>query len=554
MEKIELGAFWECSSLQEIIIPEKITSIAANTFYKCINLRKIAIPEGVTSIGDSSFYECISLTEITIPSTINSIGVGAFDRCKLTNIITIGNNSVELPDILTRTQDENDILYSSKEFTLENCTIEDGKVKIEDGKAYASIKVEDGKLQGLTYIIFYANWDISEVGDGSVIATLSKESILTISGKGNMKNWSSTSAPWHICREHIKQVEIQEGITNIGEYAFAGCNSLTEIEISEGVTSIGNYAFYYCVNLVKITIPEGVMSIGNYAFASCSSLEELVIPASIENIEYNVFNRCSSLTNIKVNENNKTYCDDTGILFTKDKKEIICYPAGKVEETYTISGEVTNIRKGAFVRNKYLTKIIIQEGVTSIGWYAFEYCYNLISIEIPDSVTDIQGDAFADCRNITILCHSGSTAEKYARENEIPYKIIYLSSTQQQIDEIKQIVRKIKPKTTVEQIKTDIQSGISYEILNKEGNVVKDASIIGTGYVIKLSDDQIYILIVMGDINGDGKIGISELARASRIGISQGDATEIEMMAIDVNMDGNIKVNDLAAISRLVRQ
>ena len=92
-----------------------------------------------------------------------------------------------MPDIIIRTQREKDILYSSKGLKLTNCTIEGEKAKINDGVTYGSIYVNEGELKGLTYIIFYNKLDISEKGDGSVIAEVSKDGILTISGKGIMK-------------------------------------------------------------------------------------------------------------------------------------------------------------------------------------------------------------------------------------------------------------------------------------------------------------------------------------------------------------------------------
>ena len=104
-------------------------------------------------------------------------------------------------------------------------------------------------------------------------------------------------------------------------------------------------------------------------------------------------------------------------------------------------------------------------------------------------------------------------------------------------------------------IRKSIESNISYEIIDKEGNVIEDISkVIGTEYILKMCTGEIYTIIVMGDINGDGEIKISELARASRLGIAQEEASEIEIMAIDIDSNGEIKVNDLAVISRLARE
>ena len=119
-------------------------------------------------------------------------------------------------------------------------------------------------------------WDISKNGDGSVIAnwTLSDRA-LKISGTGEMKNWEyNEEGLWRNTQYEgiINNVIIEEGITNIGEYAFSGCSNLTNIHIPDSVTSIGNNAFFGCSRLESIEIPEGVTNIGNYAFDYCNKL------------------------------------------------------------------------------------------------------------------------------------------------------------------------------------------------------------------------------------------------------------------------------------------
>ena len=162
--------------------------------------------------------------------------------------------------------------------------------------------------------------------------------------------------------------------------------------------------------------------------------------------------------------------------------------------------------------------------------------------------------AFFDCKNLTILCYQDSTIQRYAQENEIPYEIIELTTDEQTIDQETLIIRGIEPKTTVEEIKIKIESNVPYEIINKSGEILEDTEIIGTGYTLKMYTGETYKIIVWGDLNGDGEIKISELARASRIGISEEQISETEMLVMDVSMDGSIKINDLAAISRLARK
>ena len=149
-------------------------------------------------------------------------------------------------------------------------------------------------------------WDVSANGDGSVIAKWTLEDrTLTISGTGEMKDWTSDSTEdWHDTQytNFIEKVIINEGITNIGEYAFYECDSLTNINIPEGVINIGDYAFEGCSSLKSIAIPEGVTIIGRGTFSECSSIKSIVIPKSVTNIERYAFSVCSSLTNITIPE------------------------------------------------------------------------------------------------------------------------------------------------------------------------------------------------------------------------------------------------------------
>ena len=148
----------------------------------------------------------------------------------------------------------------------------------------------------------------------------------------------------------------------------------TSIEIPEGTTSIGVYAFAYCLSLASIIIPDGVTHIGEGAFALCTSLTSITIPDSVTSIGSSAFNGCSGLTSI------------------------------------TIPDSVTSIGNSAFEVCTSLTSVIIGNGVTSIGDSAFYGCTGLTSITIPDSVTSIEYYAFGDCTNLTEIDFSTHNA------------------------------------------------------------------------------------------------------------------------------------------------
>ena len=520
--------FSSCSSLRSIEIPDSVRSIGDNAFDGCSGLRSIEIPDSVTSVGDNAFEGCINLMEFSIPENIDSIGENVFSGCNITNFIMEDNNFIAVPAILKRALDETDILYSSQEFIFTNCTMKDAKIKINDGATYATLEVIDGKLKGLTYTISYNAWDISENGDESLKATLDKNGLFLISGLGNMKDYASVQdTPWYCINNLIAVIKIEIGVTSVNLYAFNTCSYLTNIEISSSVMNLGEEKYY-------------------------------------------ILYGCTRLSNIIVNSSNTKYCDDNGVLYTKDKEELIKYPIRKTEEKYKILTGTKIIRNVAFadcgylksiempctVREignyafdhcLYLKNVIIPEGVTTIGEGAFYCCIGLGENIFPKSVTQIGRDTFYRCDELKILCYKDSYVETYAKENEIEYSIIYLTSTEQTIDEQNLVIKGIKPETTIEKLKITLQSDIPYEILDNSGNVIENTSVfVATGYQLKLSNNQKYIIVVKGDINGDGNAKLSDLSKLklSVIGTTQLEGAYKE--AADLNGDGNVKLSDLS--------
>ena len=168
------------------------------------------------------------------------------------------------------------------------------------------------------------------------------------------------------------------------------------------VTGIDEEAFDSCQELIQITISEGVTTIAFNAFVNCSALTQITLPASLTTIREDPFKQCTALTQIHVDEANPAFCsDENGILFNKDKTQLICYPAGKTEATYTIPEGVTSIGYYAFCYSTTLKSVIISESVTSIESRAFSNCNELRSITLPNSVTSIESGAFSNCTSLT---------------------------------------------------------------------------------------------------------------------------------------------------------
>ena len=194
-----------------------------------------------------------------------------------------------------------------------------------------------------------------------------------------------------------------KSVTSIEGAAFLGCTGLTSITIPNSVTSIGYAAFEDCTGLTSITIPNSVTSIGNSAFDGCTGLTSITIPNSVTSIGVTAFDGCTGLTSINVTSGNNYYSDNNGVLFNKKKTELIRYPEGKSQTSYTIPDSVTSIGSWAFNGCTGLTSITIPNSVTSIGDSAFDGCTGLTSITIPNSVTSIGDGAFDGCTDLTSI-------------------------------------------------------------------------------------------------------------------------------------------------------
>ena len=364
-------AFKGCTRLTSITIPNSVTSIESYAFYGCTRLTSITIPNSVTSIESCAFFECTSLTSITIPSSVTSIGKYAFWKCTSLTSITIPNSVTSIG---------NDAFYgctSLTSITIPSSVTNIGNSIFAGCKCLNQINVDNenpnySSLDGILY----------NKSKSLLLSCVNKEKVIIPNSVTSIE-----SGAFYGCTS-LKSITIPNSVTSIGDRAFCECTSLTSITIPKGVTSIGEDAFNGCTSLTSITIPKGVTSIGEDAFNGCTSLTSITIPNSVTSIGDYAFYECTSLTSI------------------------------------TIPNSVTSIGREAFEYCTSLKSITIPNSVTSIESGAFCECTSLKSITIPNSVTSIGDRAFDECTNLTLSVYKGSYGEKYAKENNLKYKVI----------------------------------------------------------------------------------------------------------------------------------
>ena len=254
-------AFYGCTGLSEITIPDGVRNIDKNVFYGCTGLTEIRIPDNVISIGEYAFYGCTGLSEIMIPDGVVSIGECAFYGCT-------GPSEITIPDSVTS--------IGGRAFYgwigLTEITIPDGVTSIGGG-AFSG-------CTGLQSITMPCS---ASIGYGAFYGCTSITSVHLTKGTGTMPSYTSvlyssdsySNTPWYNSRSNALAVILDEGIQNISNYAFYECTGLTSITIPDSVTILGQCAFRECTGLMSVTIPNGVTSIEYAAFSNCTGLTDV---------------------------------------------------------------------------------------------------------------------------------------------------------------------------------------------------------------------------------------------------------------------------------------
>lgn len=368
------GAMWDCSefvsgpfyysNIKSVVIENGVTTIGSNAFEGCDYLTSVTIPSSVIAIGSYAFEYCDGLTSITIPDSVTTIGSEAFRECTNLESVTLSKNLRVIAD-----------------YAFYDCS-------------------------GLKSIIIPDS--VTTIGSSAFSECSNLESV-TLSEKLRV----IPDNAFYNCNSLVS-ITIPDSVTSIGSYAFYECTKLETVTLSEKLRVIPDYAFYNCDSLTSITIPESVTTIGEYAFYSCDKLNGVTIPEGVTSIGSASFRNCYSLESITVDENNKNYSNDSyGVLFDKNKTNLIQYPIGNARTSYVIP-EGSAVNSLAFSGCKNLEAVTLPGSMTSIYPYAFYDCDGLKSITIPDNVTSIYSDAFYDCDGLeSVTIENGVTSIGY---------------------------------------------------------------------------------------------------------------------------------------------
>lgn len=305
----------------------------------------------VTDIGEDAFSARTAVAKVFLPQSVGTIGYRAFRECA-------GLHEINLPRV-----------YVIKDYAFEKCT----------------------------FLSCLNSPNVTDIGKCAFLDCISLSEI------------------------HIPNVK------SIGSEAFCGCKRLSVIDVSsdnEHFCIIDDALFdKNCTRLLKVpcnktgtyTIPHTVKVIDDGAFSGCRELTEIFIPAltnslnDLGNITDGMFNGCDNLVMINVEPDNPQYSSIDGVLFNKDKTELIKIPMGKTG-TYAVPSSVKNIGFDAFHHCANITSVSIPNHIKVLNESAFRGCTRLNSVHIPNSVKRIGNSAFEGCTNLTDIYITDSVA------------------------------------------------------------------------------------------------------------------------------------------------
>ena len=452
---IRTRAFLQCEKLTSITIPSSVTTLGSYAFQRCKVLKDIYV--GWTSsipawnnMTDTSPQTSITLHVPCGTRTKYGAATGWKDytiASPASYTLTVKTNSssygtVKINDGATGATKSESIFCGEQAtitavLTTSNCNVDflqwnDG---VKDNPRTVTVDA------AITYTAQFGTigGNCGASGNNLTWSFNRCTGVLTISGSGDMEHYTSSPQPWASYISYINSVVLPEGITSIGIRAFKNHTALSSINLPSTLTNIGLEAFR-ATALTSVEIPSGIQGINYWTFKDCASLTKVRLPASITSLPTpGAFCGCTSLQFVYVSWETASQiptCSNTSNFFHDlTTKPTLYVPCGTISlyqnkgwnNKFTITdvllsgtcgsnltwslntcGVLTISGTGAMSnypgmnmpwrsRRASITSVVISDGVTSIGYNAFNGCSNLTSVTIPPSVTSIEQNAFYGC-------------------------------------------------------------------------------------------------------------------------------------------------------------
>ena len=373
--KIGKGAF-AFTDITKIVLPSPLDEIKEGTFYNCESLNEITLGSGLSVIGDYAFSN-VKTSSIKFPEKVSSVGIYAFSECS--NLKTVELNSA---------------LSSIGNNAFYNCS------SIKTINLPKSLKtLGEDVFTGCTSLETFTSSNGDPVGYSIENGILYNKNVTTLI---------------HYPSANIASIyTIPSSLTKIADNALADCIYINEFNINSSEKHFdvedGVLYDYHRTTLIRyplgkggsdFTIPDTVTKISNKAFKNADISGVLNLPSSLKEIGEYAFEGCSNINSFNV-KSNDYFCSEDGVLYNKDKTELIQFIGNSNLIDFTVPSSVKKIRDGAFSDLK-LNSIKLNDGLEYIGDYAFSNT-NITEINLPESLEEIGDYSFSNTniKNIT---------------------------------------------------------------------------------------------------------------------------------------------------------
>ncbi len=647
-------SFQEAKLLKTVIIPSTVTVIRESAFFGCLDLTTVAIPSSVKVIEQCAFAECTELSAINFPDSVTFIGRGVLHNTKYMPVIEFEREELILPrseSLYDTSGWTNGELYIGKHLIgvdlkkTGSFTVKDGTKTIAGEAFYWCDRITSVSIPNSVVTVgeyaFYQCSGLKNVTLPESVTTIARgafdlcnnlQTINIPSGVKEISAWAFAG-----CKA-LKSVTIPGTVEKIGTGAYNSCTSLTTVKINSGVKEIGKAAFYGCTALSSITIADSVNKIGQIAFGTtkyyntsanwsnnalyignhligvkgsvsgeysikagtkaiaedafyeCKSITGINFPSSVSGVWEGAFRKCSSLQKFTVASDNNNFSAENGVLYNKNKTELICCPIANSQTTVSAPSSVNSVWNYAFYECANVKEVKLSGNLQSIGTYAFYNCGKLEKVRIPASTNYIGEWAFVTPKKVKLVVAQGSYAEDYAKNNDLSYEYAgayYEDKTFGII--VESNVQNVLPTDGVLVVsKKTVDNKTTYSINIKKDNAVVQPTgtvtvkipmtqpsglqeykafvgnqeIVATyenGYLIfettKLGEFVVEVETkqgLLGDSNGDGKVSSIDARWVLQVAAGTRVATEEEKARMDANGSGTITAIDARWILQAV--
>lgn len=390
LQKLDDFCFIGCTKLSDVKLPDTLTNIGGGAFANCSSLTEIEFPLGLLEIGQSAFANT-GLTYAVIPDSVQSIEYSAF--------------GYDIADDGTETANP-DFIMVGKNGSAASIYATDSDSDYDYANSFIFMTNEDfAKRQELLSLDTVTEGDFEytiQDGKAAVVNCLSTEDTVTVPDTlGGCPVDSAYMGAFSNC--YAKKIILPETVTLIREGTFYGCSFLTELTLPQSVTKIEDNAFGNCQALEKLDL-GGAVDLGKELFENCPKLRSITLSGKCKTFsEDEPFLTCNSLTEINIaGEGDGNFASVDGVLYSKDMKSLIAYPASKSNKEFKIPSEVEIIEQSAFGYANFLETVDLSN-VKYISEYAFEGCDSLTRVKMSKELTTLCSDAFYNCHNLKSL-------------------------------------------------------------------------------------------------------------------------------------------------------